>query len=263
MILRPTSLNRRGESAFTMMEIAIALGVVVFALVAIVGILPTGLNVEKENREATLINEDGPYFLEAIKNGSRGLEILTNYVDSITISETNGGIGQTIIYTNSPGGTGFNPNMTNGHWIIGLLSRPKYWNPTDPSINNQLNNFTNRIEARVHALSGAAVEQGKITREIAFSYSILCELVPINFHAVYKDTNNAFAAERNDLFTQKLQANTYELRLSFRWPLLPNGNVGNGRKIFRTYISGQMIRDPQPDGTILCFFRPQNFAQAK
>src|SRR5947207_7764407 len=39
------------RSAFTMIEIAISLAVIGFALVAIIGILPTGMNVQKENRE--------------------------------------------------------------------------------------------------------------------------------------------------------------------------------------------------------------------
>ena len=37
-----------------MVEIAICLAVIAFALVAIIGILPAGLQVQKENREDTL-----------------------------------------------------------------------------------------------------------------------------------------------------------------------------------------------------------------
>src|SRR5580698_8433458 len=62
--------RRQGERAFTMIEIAIAIGVIGFALVAIIGILPAGLNVQKDNREDTLISQDAPYFLEAIRNGA-------------------------------------------------------------------------------------------------------------------------------------------------------------------------------------------------
>src|SRR5205823_13848329 len=48
----------RAERAFTMIEIAISLAVIGFALVAIIGILPTGMNVQKENREETIIGQD-------------------------------------------------------------------------------------------------------------------------------------------------------------------------------------------------------------
>ncbi len=260
-----------GESGFTMIEIAIALGVIVFALVAIIGILPTGLNVEKETREQTLINQDGPYFLEAIKGGSEGIAFLTNYVDSIRIDSSFAGGQTNMTYTNSPFAAvppDFNGNMVNSKWIVGLLTRPKYFNPTDETLTNQVNNplaVTNRIEALVHSLSGAAIEQGKVTREIAFSYSILVEVVPVNTHALFTATNApTFDAEkRDDAFTRHLEGNLYDVRLNFRWPLLPNGDVGPGRKLFRTFVSGQIFREGQPDGTTLCLFRPQSFTSPK
>ena len=77
--------NAESRSAFTMIEIAISLAVIAFALVAIIGVLPTGMNVQKDNREDTIINQDGPYWLEAIRNGSRGLDYLTNYVDRVGV----------------------------------------------------------------------------------------------------------------------------------------------------------------------------------
>src|SRR5262249_16641536 len=46
------------QSAFTMIEIAICLAVIGFALAAIVGVLPLGMNVQRENREETIINQD-------------------------------------------------------------------------------------------------------------------------------------------------------------------------------------------------------------
>ena len=64
---------RRDASAFTMIEIAISLAIIGFALVAIVGVLPAGLNVQKENREETILNQDGPFLLEAIRSGAAHL----------------------------------------------------------------------------------------------------------------------------------------------------------------------------------------------
>lgn len=59
------------ESGFTMAEIAIALGVIAFALIAIIGILPSGLQVQRDNREETIINQDARLLLAAIKSGGR------------------------------------------------------------------------------------------------------------------------------------------------------------------------------------------------
>ena len=92
-ISRPSQVEQFAvarERAFTMIEIAIAVGVIGFALVAIIGILPQGMNVQKDNREDTIISQDAPYFLNAIRNGEMRTNnsILTNYVESITISNS-------------------------------------------------------------------------------------------------------------------------------------------------------------------------------
>jgi type II secretory pathway pseudopilin PulG len=63
--------ERRSVAAFTMIEIAIALGVIAFALIAIIGILPSGLQTERDNREETLVNQDARLLLEAVRSGGR------------------------------------------------------------------------------------------------------------------------------------------------------------------------------------------------
>src|SRR5207244_1258814 len=82
--------SRRNTDAFTMVEIALCLGVIAIALVAIIGVLPTGVRVQKDNREDTVINQEGLLWLEAIRSGAQGLDYLTNYVDTITVSNTTG-----------------------------------------------------------------------------------------------------------------------------------------------------------------------------
>ena len=72
------------ESGFTMVEIAICLAIIGFALVAIIGVLPIGMNTQRDNREETIINQDATVFIEAIRNGAQGLDDLTNYVYAIT-----------------------------------------------------------------------------------------------------------------------------------------------------------------------------------
>src|SRR5688572_16897465 len=84
--------RRGGEGGFTMVEIALSLAVVAFALVAIMGVLPTGMTVEKDNREDTLVNQEGRFWLEAIKTGARGLDEITNYVENIKVERSSGGV---------------------------------------------------------------------------------------------------------------------------------------------------------------------------
>jgi type II secretory pathway pseudopilin PulG len=71
MKLRAFCSQARSEAAFTMAEIAIALGVIAFALVAIIGILPVGLQTQRDNREETIVVEDARVLIEAIRNGPR------------------------------------------------------------------------------------------------------------------------------------------------------------------------------------------------
>src|SRR5436190_9913798 len=80
MITRAIRFRRRCH-AFTMIEIAIAVAVIAFALVAIIGVLPAGLQVQKENREDTIIAQEGVYWMEAIRSGAQGLDELVSYVE--------------------------------------------------------------------------------------------------------------------------------------------------------------------------------------
>src|SRR5690349_14881175 len=129
---------RRANSVaggFTLVEIALSVAIIGFALVAIIGVLPAGLNVQKENREETIIVHDANYFLEAMRGGARGLDDLTNYVEIITnvitsYDASTNPVGSPIVryytYTNvwvDGASTSFDPNsLTNGARIIGLLS---------------------------------------------------------------------------------------------------------------------------------------------
>src|SRR5258707_10516100 len=74
----------RDQSAFTMVEIALCLAIIGFALVAIIGILPTGLSVQRDNREESVINFDANFLMEAIRTGARGQDDLTNSILIIT-----------------------------------------------------------------------------------------------------------------------------------------------------------------------------------
>ena len=83
--LRKSSFFLRGQGGFTMIELAICLGIIAFALIAIIGVLPVGINVQKDNREETIINQDGMYWMEAIRSGAIGMNELTNHVVFIEI----------------------------------------------------------------------------------------------------------------------------------------------------------------------------------
>ena len=148
----------RGTSAFTMVEIAICLAVIAFALVAIIGVLPLGVQVQADNRQDSIIQRDGAYFLDAIRKGAPP-EDLRLYVEDITMTFSNkAGNGTIVVQTNV---------FKDNHSIIGLLSNPD----------------TVKTEATVRALSGAANEKGDYTNEIAFKYKMTVIVRPLDSSA--------------------------------------------------------------------------------
>jgi len=50
-LLKNNMVHFGGRCGFTIIELAICLGIIAFALVAIIGVLPIGINVQKDNRE--------------------------------------------------------------------------------------------------------------------------------------------------------------------------------------------------------------------
>lgn len=135
---KPLFKNKRPERGFTMVEIAIALAVIAIALVAIIGVFPSGLNIRRDNRTDTLIFNDARFFMEAIKNGAHGLIDLNQFVDEV----------------NGRNATGMTPEQ-----IIGLLSRPN-----EPNV------------AIVRSLAGTPSEMAKETKDLAFRYQLISEV---------------------------------------------------------------------------------------
>src|ERR1039458_4390209 len=233
-----------GCAAFTMIEIAIALGVIGFALVAIIGVLPVGLSVQRESHQDTIVGQDGAFFLEAIRNGgpalgsgtSTSLDFLTNYVEQIKITSFNpvNNTTTTNIYTTT--------NFTNGAMILGLLSTPEF----GPGVMNS-------VTARIRGLTGAATEQSGSNAVTAFKYYMNVEIVPFNSisfdstdtnFADYNPTNTpaGYAARfERVLETPYLVHNLYELRLKFSWPIRPNGTAGQNRQAYRSLVSAHLL----------------------
>jgi prepilin-type N-terminal cleavage/methylation domain-containing protein len=279
---RPENLVTRHVSrvtGFTMVEIAICLAIIGIALVAIIGVLPIGINVQRDNREETLIDQDATVLLENIRNGARGLDDLTNYVYAITNYWTEytaaGKVGGAPVHINgytAAGafiGPGYSSSvglpLTNGVNIIGLLSTPEY---TDPNFGTPLGNIvnvsyiSNYVVAYVHSLSGPAVEKPPQDNAIlvgdSFGYKLICGNVPVAVDTNAFVSPNIFA----QLYASNLTANLRELRLTFLWPLLPNGSPGNGRQTFRTTVAGQLVPTNVVANNMLYFFQPQFFTNA-
>lgn len=248
------------QSGFTMIEIAICLAIIGFALVAIIGVLPSGLDVQKNNREETIIDQDAQIWMDAIRNGAQGYDYLTNYVTNITVTVYNYQISRNStnflnkkVFVYTP--TSSNPSgfpLTTGARIVGLLSTPQI---TDISGRGFA---SNSIVAQVRAISGSAAEKfpqdNQTVLDESFGYRLIAEnaSTPMNWSTNTVDQRMAAA----------FQANLRQVRLLFRWPLLPNGNAGTGRQTFRADVGGtvQAVSSAPPKPT-LYFFQPSSYVQ--
>jgi len=137
-------------------------------------------------------------------------------------------------------------------------------------------------------MSGAASEKvpqtNKDVRDLALSYRLIPEIVA--YDAIRTNTpspgmydpdwtnwtaytNSANASEWQSrsnfwMIAKNMHANMSELRLIFRWPLLPNGNAGNRRQVFRTVTGGHLLytNDWFVPQRPLYFFEPRNYVKA-
>ncbi|MFN0068218.1 MAG: hypothetical protein ACKVYV_11335 [Limisphaerales bacterium] len=241
MRIAVSSSPRRGEAAFTMVEIALALAVVAFALVAIIGVLPTGLQVQRDNRQETVINQEGEYLLNAIRSGADRLGVLSNAVYFISVSNRES--SRRWVNTSSNA----NQRLT-GDQIVGLLSTPKVWH--DPDARFPL---TNRVVAWLRAMNSTAIERDPAAAEVAFRYRAQIEIVPL---LVYPPaltnrwgTNQALQLSylRNLQGDLPQLADAHEIRLTLSWPIWAddpqqpqNLRVGNRRRTFRSLVPGTL-----------------------
>jgi type II secretory pathway pseudopilin PulG len=254
--------------AFTIIEIALCLGIIGFALVAIIAVLPRGLDVQKRNRQETIVGQDAEVWMSAIRNGAQGYDDLTNYVLCITNFWTTYDDRYKVIksdfdyYTpssskvTSPIATPLDSfPLTNGGHIIGLLSMPKRipdFLLAPPATGFQ----SNYVVAYVRAFSGAIVDKVPQNNPIVLSDAFTYRMIVEDFPYAPVDTNafclncaaaaglsGAQMAERTNLMNTMalLQANARDFRLRFRWPVLANGQIPNyGLATFRSMASGSL-----------------------
>ena len=238
----------RRRAGFTIIELAICLGIIAFALVAIIGVLPIGINVQKDNREETIINQDGQYWMEAIRSGATGMNDLTNHIAFIEIQGSN---SQVYRWEPVPAAAGDGhielPRGVQGAAIIGLLSLPvqadlvgpltvRNW----PQVDTQSGEY-NLIRAKVRAISGSAVDKGEAAKEMAFSYRLTSEVRPIRTMGDWGNLSGNQFAQDADRF-RKL--NFYEVKLTFQWPEYVFGGEersGPNKKVFRTVVAGRLV----------------------
>ncbi|NBR85498.1 MAG: hypothetical protein EB082_10485 [Verrucomicrobia bacterium] len=199
------------EQAFTMVEVALSLAIVAFAMVAIIGVMPVGLNVRKENREDTIISQDATALIEAIRSGGGGSNLNT--------------IAAALVQMTGPANALTGSNYTSAD-VISRLCIPRWDSVNAPSL----------VRAYFHAMSGTLGDvSGTNVSPVAFSYVVTSEVT------------NYTGLPANAALNRFLTNNLYEVKLTFQWPVYepPAGqfptNFGNGKLVMRTLVSGELV----------------------
>jgi prepilin-type N-terminal cleavage/methylation domain-containing protein len=250
--------SRASRRGFTMIEIAICLAIIGVALVGIIGVLPYGMNTQRDNREETVIGQDANLLVELIRNGARGADDLTNYVFAITNYQ---------VFYNPDGTPGAantlgwdSSTLTSGAKIIGLLSTPEFVTASVPffNITNNVSSggYSNHIVAYVRSMSGLAVEKPPQNNQILLDDAFTYRLFIVNAPAA-QDTNN-----NNQAYSRHLDSAFHDVRLQYTWPVLPTRKVGGGGpRNFRTSVAGQ-VEHQLTNGDNLYYYHPQSFSTA-
>ncbi len=250
-LVQPVSVRGRAgrRSAFTLIEIALCIAIVSIAMVAIIGVLPTGLNVQRQNREEAMLTQDAELLLNAIRSGQVGLQDLVNFADRVTLvrdyrdgspSRTNYFHGPLVVTPpadSQPFGDAFQ--------LLGLISRPRYTREVSSNNPNSPVVVTNTIHLEMRTLSGSMANQPIIRSsgyrtpgsdpriDFAFRYLVTIETVARQGVRVPGDLER---------MPDTTDDGVSEIRLTLEWPLVRNGpnpaqyRLGFNRREFRTEV---------------------------
>ncbi len=245
--MRLSSVRRR-VAAFTMVEIALCIAIVAIAMVAIMGVMPTGLSVQQQNREDTVIDQEAQILIDTIRSGAMRFDELTNYVDYIVVShqrEIGGGISSNSFrgplfswpVTSPLAGIdrGSGNRVLGAEDIVGLLSLPKldfYRGQFGTNqVVAQMRTFSGPLHEKVRPLLGGNTQTAQVDFAFRYQVSVEINLVPTG-------------PERQPPYVERdfNRRGIFDVRLTFRWPAYLSAGeyrVGNNRKTYSTQISAQ------------------------
>ncbi|MBN9691731.1 MAG: hypothetical protein J0M24_15940 [Verrucomicrobia bacterium] len=274
-VLVPSAVRR--VAAFTMVELALCIAIVAFAMVAILGVLPLGLSVQKQNREETIIDQEGPMWLEVIRRGGIGWDELTNYIDSIVIEQTpvnRSGATRTFGFRGPFFPPGFpvpapGTTLATAEDVVSLLSIPRFEADKGTILSNRVTaisrSFSGDFNSQIRPNGTASFTPEDRQIDDALRYQFQVEITPVTqlptlgvsptnavaragiilggyLNALRLDTNlvSELNDDRNsqDLFAATL----YDVKLVFRWPVFRVGEeltVGPGQRVLRTQMYGK------------------------
>lgn len=254
----------RRSAAFTMVELALCIAIIAIAMVAIMGVLPAGMGVQKQNREDTIISQEATHWMEVLRGGAVLFDDVTNYVDFVAVGRQR--VDDTRVLTNFfvgpyftiPASSGLSPvrRLNHPELILGLLSLPKYDTIPNDFVANPTT-VTNTITAVVRAFSGSlnekilpqAVNEQPSNNQLGFSFRYLLRVELIPVPTLPKDATPTSVRQ----FTA-IERGLFDVRLTFEWPVVGQDfNVKSGANLrtYRTQVAAQNRYQRDTNGNIL------------
>ena len=261
------------RAGFTMVEIALSIAIVALAMVALIGVLPSGLQVQRDNREETIVHQDGTYLLEVLQGSAGGLDDLVNHVEEITRISHNAATDRTtrLVAVHPSRANPANPPpdliLDDARTILGLLSTPAIYESPDGDdafpvwIRSRTRVLMRSISGNASSRPQSSVPQpDPAFRETAFTYMLTPTILPAN--QVMPASGNPFGNLRKGALDNPL----HQIRLHFAWPVTEIGQgedryrIGNKEKVFTALVSGRLVRTTTPEGVDLFRFESLRFA---
>ena len=253
------------RAAFTLTELALCIAVIGLALTAIMGVLPSGMNVQRQNREDTMVAQDAQFLMEAIRGGAVGIPDLTNQVDYIVWRRA--GAVNGVEYYRGPHFSDALPGtvvpLTASWQVLALLSLPRYELTPQGIVENvvqaQFRSFGGPFTEKPYRAVTGRPDPARL--ETALRYLVTVENLSnpstnlaMRWTAVRAHVASptrpyiAFAGQTNlvqsNLLARQqlqLERSLNDLSLTFQWPVFRVGNefrTGNSRKVFRSQVTG-------------------------
>lgn len=239
-------------AGFTMAEVVLALAIVAFGLIAVLGVLPIGLNTNRDNRDETIIRHDMEFWMNAIRGGRLSMDAL-NHVEwvELNINDNNTTVYRAEYAALARDGNPDNADMwpafvdkagnaalapltyrgtlKQASWrkdVLGWLSIPDSL-PSYGSIKKyaKIRPLGSTLLNRLQSIKGVAADGtvGYIHEGGDLTFSYLLE-THINM----------------------MEPNFWEIKLVARWPIIEEGETadtvktGHGKKTFVAYINAPL-----------------------
>lgn len=238
-------LDRR--AAFTLTELALCIAVVGIALTAIIGVLPSGLSVQKQNREDTLVAQDAQFLIESIRSGAMAIPDLTNQVDFILWRRT--GAQRQDFYFRGPNYQETLPGtvipLTASWQVTALLGMPRYEAVPAGIVQNevtaQFRTFSSPFSEKSYRGVGGRPEQSRLETAMRYLVTSETQTPPTRPLLILNTYTNVAASNIVANQMLRIEQGLSDLRLTFQWPVYRVGGdfrAGNSRRSYRSLVRG-------------------------